>query len=167
MSNTQKIVKVFTNKSTSKNLNFNVKEGETVNIILYIIAKSAKVNYKLCFNHKPNSKVNVICNCIANCCSNIKVTFSNNIKKNDNDCVIKQQINGILLDNNSTIYAEPSLIIGNNKLKADHEVNIGGINKENLFYLMSRGINETKAKKILIEQMFSKAKTSEYSNLLI
>jgi Fe-S cluster assembly scaffold protein SufB len=167
MSNTQKIIKIFTRRNVSKTLNINLKQNEESTTILYIIANNCSVKIKINFVQKSNSIAYILCSCIANNKSKIDVSFSNKVDKTSTNCVVKQQVNGIILDNESSITALPSLLIGNNNIKADHEVNIGGINKENLFYLMSRGIKEQDARKILINQLFNKAKENEYIDLLI
>lgn len=56
----------------------------------------------------------------------------------------------ILLDNYSKSDTIPKNIVENNSSYLEHEATVSRISKEKLFYLMSRGINEEKAKELLV-----------------
>jgi len=56
----------------------------------------------------------------------------------------------IILDNKSRSQAIPNNILGNNSSVIEHEATISKVNKEQLFYLMSRGLSENLAKELLI-----------------
>ena len=56
----------------------------------------------------------------------------------------------ILLDDYSKSYTIPKNIVENNSSYLEHEATVSRISKEKLFYLMSRGINEEKAKELLV-----------------
>ncbi|MEM4397166.1 MAG: SufD family Fe-S cluster assembly protein [Candidatus Woesearchaeota archaeon] len=55
----------------------------------------------------------------------------------------------LLLGENSYSYSIPSLEIDTNDVKASHSASTGKIEKELLFYLMSRGINKQEAEKLI------------------
>ena len=67
-----------------------------------------------------------------------------------------QNCNTILLSDDATIFAQPHLEIYIDELQASHGTTTGTLNKEQLLYLQSRGINETKAYEMLLEA-FEKA----------
>ena len=56
----------------------------------------------------------------------------------------------IILDNKSRSDTIPTNIVNNDSSNINHEATVSKISKDNLFYLMSRGINEEKAKELLI-----------------
>ena len=56
----------------------------------------------------------------------------------------------ILIDDESRSDTVPINIVENNSSNINHEATVSKISKEKLFYLMSRGINEEKAKELLI-----------------
>jgi len=56
----------------------------------------------------------------------------------------------ILLDDYSKSDTIPKNIVENNSSYLEHEATVSRISKEKLFYLMSRGINEEKAKELLV-----------------
>ena len=56
----------------------------------------------------------------------------------------------ILIDDESRSDTVPINIVENNSSNINHEATVSKISKEKLFYLMSRGLNEEKAKELLI-----------------
>jgi len=59
--------------------------------------------------------------------------------------------NGLLLSENGFIHAVPELIGKNPRLELSHEASVGMISKDELAYLMASGIDEEKAKALIIE----------------
>ncbi|HEX5623897.1 MAG TPA: SufD family Fe-S cluster assembly protein [Sulfuricurvum sp.] len=59
--------------------------------------------------------------------------------------------NGLLLSEKGTIHAIPELVGENPHLELSHEASVGMISKEELAYLMASGIEEEKAKSLIIE----------------
>lgn len=72
----------------------------------------------------------------------------------------------ILTSDDSYIKAEPNLEILNNDVKASHGATIGYMDKNALFYLMSRGLSKDKAEK-LIADGFLKSLSKDILNLEI
>lgn len=62
-----------------------------------------------------------------------------------------QQNNNLLLSDKAQVYAKPQLEIFADDVKCSHGCTIGQFNPESLFYLRSRGISETAARKLLVE----------------
>ena len=62
----------------------------------------------------------------------------------------------LMLDNRSYALAEPELEILNNDVKASHSASVGRIDKEQLFYLSSRGIAEAEAKRLIVNGFLMK-----------
>ena len=61
------------------------------------------------------------------------------------------QSKAILLSDLATMNSKPELEIFADDVKCSHGSTCGEINKEQLFYLMSRGLNEQEAMSLLIE----------------
>ena len=57
---------------------------------------------------------------------------------------------GLMLDNKSKAITFPSMVISENDVKVSHEAAVGRIGEEQLFYLMSRGISEEEATKMIV-----------------
>jgi len=57
---------------------------------------------------------------------------------------------GLILDDESSVLTFPSMDVHENDVNASHEAAVGKIGEEQLFYLMSRGLNEEEATKIIV-----------------
>lgn len=62
-----------------------------------------------------------------------------------------QDCKTILLTDDATIFARPHLEILTDELEASHGATAGGLDKDALYYLQSRGLDEKKANEILID----------------
>jgi Fe-S cluster assembly protein SufD len=60
----------------------------------------------------------------------------------------------ILILDNAEADAIPNLEIENNEVRCTHGATIGQVEKEKLFYLMSRGLSEEEAKNLIVECFF-------------
>lgn len=72
------------------------------------------------------------------------------IMKASSKSIAHQQTKGLTLSKNSKIKALPNLFIDEYDVIASHACSIGSINKEDLFYLMSRGLTEVEASSIVV-----------------
>lgn len=61
-----------------------------------------------------------------------------------------QKIKGIIFDEKAKISANPILKIDCDDIEANHACSIGNLNEDHIFYLMSRGINEEEARKLIV-----------------
>ena len=57
---------------------------------------------------------------------------------------------GLMLDNNSVAMTLPSMDVKENDVEVAHEAAVGKIGEEELFYLMSRGLSESEATKLIV-----------------
>ena len=73
------------------------------------------------------------------------------VNENANFSKVLQNSNTILLSDDATIFAKPHLEISIDELEASHGATVGSLNKEQLLYLCSRGIEEKKAYEILLK----------------
>ena len=64
--------------------------------------------------------------------------------------VVRQKAKGLTLSKNAKIKAMPNLYIDEYDVIANHAASIGSISKEDLFYLMSRGLDEKEASKLIV-----------------
>ncbi len=62
---------------------------------------------------------------------------------------------GMLLDKTAYLDSIPAMSIDENEVKATHSSATGPIDEELIFYLMSKGLDEKKAKKLLVEGFLS------------
>jgi Fe-S cluster assembly scaffold protein SufB len=57
----------------------------------------------------------------------------------------------LLLGKNARATVDPELEIDSNDVKASHSASIGQVDEEQLFYLMSRGLNRKKAIELIVK----------------
>ncbi|MFW5924510.1 MAG: Fe-S cluster assembly protein SufD [archaeon] len=65
-----------------------------------------------------------------------------------------QRENTLMLSDESEADASPKLIINNHDTEASHSATVGQIDREDLFYMVTRGVPEQTAKNMLVEGFF-------------
>ncbi|MFB6140134.1 MAG: Fe-S cluster assembly protein SufD [Halosimplex sp.] len=65
-----------------------------------------------------------------------------------------QRENTLMLSDDSEADASPKLIINNHDTEASHSATVGQVDAEELFYMTSRGVDEERAKNMLVEGFF-------------
>lgn len=98
----------------------------------------------------PYTKSNIISKSIALNGGEADYRGTVNITKNAEHSKSIVKCDTIILDSNSKSDTIPQNKVSNKTSNIEHEATVSKIDKEKLFYLMSRGINEEKAKELLI-----------------
>ncbi len=128
------------------------KEGGKLEWLGIIDAReSGEYELNLMISHMvPNTFGRVVIKGVAENGARIAVKGLVKIEKQaqNTDSFLAMKI--LLLDKKSGATAEPELEIEANRVKASHSASVGKIDDEQLFYLRSRGIEETKAKNIIV-----------------
>ena len=65
-----------------------------------------------------------------------------------------QRENTLMLSDESEADASPKLIINNHDTEASHSATVGQIDEEDMLYMTSRGVDEERAKNMLVEGFF-------------
>jgi len=76
------------------------------------------------------------------------------IEKGTKGCSGKQKEDVLLLSPKAEIDTVPNLEIATDDVRCGHAASVGRIDREKLFYLMSRGLDEPAARKFLVEGFF-------------
>ncbi|MFZ3068846.1 MAG: SufD family Fe-S cluster assembly protein [Microgenomates group bacterium] len=128
------------------------REGKRLEWLGIIDAReSGEYELNLIISHTvPNTFGRVVIKGVAENGARIAVKGLVKIEKQaqNTDSFLAMKI--LLLDKKSGATAEPELEIEANRVKASHSASVGKIDDEQLFYLRSRGIEEIKAKNIII-----------------
>lgn len=98
-------------------------------------------------NSKSEAKVRVI-NKTSD--SNIDIVFKGIIKESTIDNEMLEDLKGLIIGDD-TIKISPIMEVGTNEVMANHLVTLGSFNKEELFYLNSKGLTSEAAKRLLVE----------------
>ena len=101
-------------------------------------------------NHlSPRGKSLVSCYGIASGKSEIHFEGCSYIQKGSVSTSTRQEAKAILFDELSQGYCSPVLKIDENEVTASHAASVGRVNDDHLFYLLSRGLSITEARKII------------------
>ena len=98
----------------------------------------------------PYTKSNIISKSIASNGGTANYRGKAKISKKATNSVASIKCDTILLDNMSKSDTIPYNIVDNNSSILEHEATVSKIREDQLFYLMSRGIDEEKAKELVV-----------------
>ena len=98
----------------------------------------------------PHTKSNIISKSIASGGGNATYRGTVKIAKKAINSVSNVKCDTIILDKESKSDTIPTNIVNNNSSYLEHEATVSKIEEDKLFYLMSRGIDEDKAKELII-----------------
>lgn len=98
----------------------------------------------------PNTTSNIISKSIASKSGNASYRGIVNINKKATNSSSTVKCDTIIVDDEAKSDTIPINIVGNDSSFIEHEATVAKISKDKLFYLMSRGISEEKAKELII-----------------
>lgn len=81
---------------------------------------------------------------------NCKIDIDGFVKENKNNNLLDENVRIININNGSCI-SNPNMFIATSNVLANHNTVIGGIRDDELFYLMSKGIDSSVARDIIIK----------------
>jgi len=132
------------------------KRGEFDELIIFIVLKNKdKINLETKTLHnipKTTAYTYVRGVIFDNASLNHKGLIKIDRKANLTDAYLSCRF--LLLGESAQVVSLPYLEIENNNVKASHGVSIGRIDKEQLYYLESRGLSSYQAQKLIIEGFF-------------
>ena len=135
-------LKIF-KRNLKENSNIIINQYNNTNIILrYSLTSHKNININIIDkiignNNKSNLKLRCIVNIIE---SNQKNTYNNEIIENIKGITKKGKIEVL-----------PNMEINTNEVIANHYVTISSISKDDLFYLMSKGLSKSLSEKIILK----------------
>ncbi|MDR1991693.1 MAG: SufD family Fe-S cluster assembly protein [Mycoplasmataceae bacterium] len=141
-------------KSTNSRLLVNLEEYAECQIEVFILNNGYAKNIQIEIIHHSFVNSNTIVKALSAHRGETKINLINKTPPNTKKITQNQIVDAILFDQTSRIIVTPSMLIDTNIIKASHAVNIGNINPEQLFYLMSRGVSKSKAITTILQGMF-------------
>ncbi|MCP4969338.1 MAG: SufD family Fe-S cluster assembly protein [Arcobacter sp.] len=149
----------YTNFELGDGFNLNIYEStlEKTNSILNINAlvrlykKSKSSSIFNTIHNNKNSISNINYKHILHDSSKAVFEAKTIVNEKANFSKVFQNSNTILISDDATIFAKPHLEISIDELEAAHSSTVGSLNKEQILYLCSRGIDKAKAKSILLK----------------
>lgn len=133
-------------------LNVNVLDNSALELkIIVVNVNSNDINIESNVNvAKDNNNCKVKMLCYGMNKSKTKLVSNLNVEATTKNNHTNQMITGILLSPNAKIIGEPNLQINALNVYAKHSLNIGTLDKAEIFYLMSKKIPLKETKQILI-----------------
>ena len=101
-------------------------------------------------HNAPYTKSNIIAKSIARNRGNATYRGTVRIKENANNCIANVKCDTILLDETARSDTIPKNIVMNDTSSIEHEATVSKVSDEKLFYLKSKGIDEDKAREMII-----------------
>lgn len=124
--------------------------NSTIEYNLKTIAKT-KEEYDFITNHNTSNSISDLSlNGVSMKQGNISFNVTGIVESGNKNCNVKQESKIINLNDSSSII-KPNLLIDEYDVTANHSALIGKFDKNTIFYLKSRGINEKEAFKLLIK----------------
>ena len=120
-------------------------------INLYLGLENSKLVSNIMINHYSKNSTSLLETYAigkdqATLVLNNNAFIKNGMKQSD----ARQMTRGLNLSKKASVKAQPNLLIDEYDVVASHSATIGSIDKEELFYLMSRGLTETQAQEMVI-----------------
>lgn len=156
--------------------------------MINILKKDLKININLAHNSKlywnqlllntGDNKIDVTVSLLGNNCksflkirginetkeSKLNLVCDGIIKDGTIDTELIEDLKGLIL-NEDTIKISPNMIVNTSEVMANHFVTIGPINEEELFYLMSKGLSEELARKLIKKAFMESILSEELKNI--
>lgn len=108
-------------------------------------------NYYVTINHNNSkTKSNVINRLITTVDSKIEFNIDSIVLKNSDNCYTNQDSKIVTMEDNKSII-KPNMYIDNYDVVAKHSSVVGQFREQDLFYMLSRGIDKDKAIKLLVK----------------
>jgi len=103
--------------------------------------------------------------------SELNFSVNGYIAKGMSGSVCRQQNRGVILNETGSVRVDPKLYIDEYDVEAGHGAAIGQINEDEMFYLLSRGLDEVDAKRLILsgytENYLSSLEDSLFKNKVI
>lgn len=153
--NSEFVLYTLINRNSSTELNQVVNlNGQNANVIInnYLIGfNNIKIKHHAYIYHNIPSTNSLIQNyCIAKDQSKVYCDNNTTIIKAAKGSSAYQKTKGMLVGKKALIEVNPNLNIDEYDVMAGHGATIGSLNKEDLFYLMSRGLSKERAEHLAV-----------------
>lgn len=132
--------------------NINIETLNNTNTIIYLGIKAKNtnnLNIKLTMlGNDSNATIKV--RCVGEESSQSKIITSGKLLKSNHNNTFLEDVK-FLNEEDSYIYGYPELLVDSNDVVANHNMSVGPISEEVLFFLECKGINRKEAKNIIKE----------------
>ena len=133
----------------------------------YLLNDNNKININIHVEHKyskttSNQQIRGLASGRGQACFNGIITIPYNSQK----CDGHQNHRAVILSDTAQVVSIPQLEIWADDVKCAHGSAIGPLDKEQLFYLQTRGLTESQARKILLSSFFNHFASAEFDEII-
>lgn len=129
------------------------KVGEEVSWLGIVDGREAgEYELRVVADHRvAQTKGRITARAVVGAGANVKITGMIKIRKEAQETDDFLELRVLTLDKTARAVAEPELEIEANNVKASHAASVGQVDKEQILYLMSRGLNLDLAKEEIVK----------------
>ncbi len=140
----------------AEQLDINIKVSERSFCEVYLTTLSAKskkinINVECIANH---AKVLCVVRAIAIDKAQVQVFCNGIINAKSIENQVAQDLRTVVIGPEAKIIGKPRLVINSNNVIASHTLNIGVIDQETIFYLMTKGLKKIEAINLILKSYF-------------
>ena len=130
------------------------KNSEFIYNYSTLLTKEQNITLNI-FHKNKNTKSNIINKAVILNDKKLNITINAKVEKGALNSYLNQETK-IITNNKNNCLVKPNLLIDEYTTEAKHSCSIGTFNKEQLFYLKARGIDEKSAINLMIEGFLKK-----------
>ncbi len=135
-------------------INIKVKEHSFCEVYLTTLSSKSKkinINVECIANH---AKVLCVVRAIAIDEAQVQVFCNGIINAKSIENEVAQDLRTVVIGAQAKIIGKPQLVINSNNVIASHTLNIGVIDQETIFYLMTKGLKKIEAINLILKSYF-------------
>ena len=133
----------------------------------YLVNNNNKIKIDIQVIHKSkNTTSNQQIRGLVADAGSVDFTGTITIPYDSQKCDGRQNHRAVLLSDKATVSATPQLEIWADDVKCAHGSAVGPLDPNQLFYLQTRGLSESEAKKLLLSSFFSDLMPAEFNPLI-
>lgn len=133
----------------------------------YLVNNNNKINIDIQVIHESKDTLsNQQIRGLVTDSADVHFTGTITIPYDSQKCDGRQNHRAVILSDKATVSATPQLEIWADDVKCAHGSAIGPLDREQLFYLQTRGLSESEAKKLLLSSFFSDLMPAEFNPVI-
>ncbi len=143
-----KLNKITKNNNSQENIEINLDSNNST--IKFNCTYIGSLKSNVLVNHKFDNTTSNIVNHAATNNSDIIININETVENGIKNCKLKQYTKILKIDN-SKVLIRPILNTRDYRVEAFHSSIVTNINKDDILYLMSRGLNESESIKLIMD----------------
>ena len=133
----------------------------------YLLNNNNKININIQAIHKsPETSSSQVIKGLVTDASKVSFNGTITIPHDSQKCDGHQNHRGVILSDKAEIESIPQLEIWADDVKCDHGSAVGPLDEDQLFYLQTRGLSPSEARKLLLSSFFADLMPSDFNSYI-